>query len=765
MFIATVEPLWRFQSGIGGLHVRASFSFIALMLLAAGASAQTPADQHLNGNLTSRAPRASFELQLQAGQIVTLETSSRENLDTILTLNGPNGRQVAQNDDIEQGMLQSRVVFVARDAGRYSAVVTGYNNARGAFDLNVSYGLDVGLSDQARTVREETVSFGTGRTEHRYPVDLAGGEIFVASTFALTENLDTTLALNGPDGAVLAQSDDRGDGTLNSQIVFEAPAAGRYTVVASTYGSTGVGNAIVSLATDPNAQPPFNFAAVEGTPIAQYEGQLNNTTPTREIPVNLRAGQTLYAVTDVSSGDLDTVLRLNGADGYPVALNDDRGDGSLNSAFAYTAPATGVYTLEVYRFAQSSSSGAYTLRLMSVNASVVDRLQAMADTQVELSGPEIAIETPDFRVFYTLEGRDASTPDYARSVADTLQSMLTAQTAMGWAAPIRDADGRYRAYVGEANGFMGYTKPVQMMFDNPSTRDVRETAAARGLLVIENDFRGMGKKASAESLMRATVTHELNHMVQYGYDQQEGLNWLYESTASWIETATAGSDQDATDYVADDYQTPELCWTTSERGRDYAQWTLLQSLADSYGPGIVVKLWENAVRFDGFETMTQTLTPVGTTIPAALQRWRAQNFARAYDLAPSFTRNVRLAGTINRNGVWRPRGHIQQLGVNYVQVRMQGARSYALQGDANLELVGLGRRNGQIDVIQLGRGGVFDTTGYQYAALMVFNRAVPATPGACTDVNYTINVSAATGAMPAPQYQFSDEHFSAPTAN
>ncbi|MBL8545794.1 MAG: PPC domain-containing protein [Hyphomonadaceae bacterium] len=745
--------------------MRAAISFIALFLLAASATAQTPADQRLNGNLTSRAPRASFQLQLQAGQIVTLETSSRDNLDTVLTLNGPNGRQVAQNDDIAQGMLQSRIVFVAREAGRHTAVVSGYNNARGAFDLNISYGLDVGLSDQARTLREETLTFDARRTEHRYPVDLADGDIFVASTFALAANLDTTLELRGPDNAVLAQSDDRGDGTLNSQIIFEAPGAGSYTIIASTYGGNGAGDFILSLAVDPNAQAPFNFAAVEGAPIAEYDGELSDATPQREIQVNLRAGQTLYAVTDVTNGDLDTVLRLNAPDGYPVALNDDRGDGSLNSAFAYTAAAAGAYTLQIYRFAQSSSSGSYHLALLSVDASVVDRLQALADTQVELSGPEIVIETPDFRVLYTLEGRDASTPDYARAVADTLQNMLQAQTQMGWAPPVRDPDGRYRAYVGEANGFMGYTKPVQIMFDNPSTANARETAAARALLVIENDFRGMGKKAPAESLMRATVTHEFNHMVQFGYDQQEGLRWLYESTASWMETATVGRDQDATDYVADDFAAPERCWTTTERGFDYAQWTLLQSLADSYGQSIVVRLWENTVRYDGIETMSQTLSAVGTTIPDALQRWRVQNFARAYDLAPQFTRNVRLAGTITRNGVWRTRGHIQQLGANYVQVRMQGARTFTLQGDPNLELVGLGRRNGQIEVTPLGRGGVFDTNGYEYSALMVFNRAVPATPGACTDVSYSINVTPAAAAMPAVQYRVSAEHFASPTTN
>ena len=154
---------------------------------------------------------------------------------------------------------------------------------------------------------------------------------------------------------------------------------------------------------------------------------------------------------------------------------------------------------------------------------------------------------------------------------------------------------------------MGYTKPVQMVFDNPNTAGVLETGAARAVFVIDNDFRGMGKRAPPESLMRATATHEFNHVVQFGYDFQEGLHWLYEATASWTETTTVGSDQDATDYVETDFAAPELCWTTTARGHDYAQWTLLQSLADAHGERIVVRLWENSVTYDGFETMAQTL--------------------------------------------------------------------------------------------------------------------------------------------------------------
>ncbi len=741
--------------------MRACIAFLALLLTAASAAGQTPAEQRYAGNLTARAPRVSFQVQLEPGQIVTLATSTA--IDTVLTLNGPDGRRVAENDDEQPGVLTSRVIYAARAGGTHTAVVSGFSGATGEFELIVSYGLNTGLSGEARTLREEVVSVDRRRAEQRFSVDLAAGDMFVATTYALTANLDTTLTLTDASGATVAQNDDRGDGTLNSQLVFQAPAAGSYTLVAGTFGGSGAGDFALSLALDPNARAPFNFASFEGTEFANYQGELNDAQPQLEYPVNLAAGQTLMALSEAASGNLDTVLRLNGPDGYPVALNDDRGDGSLNSAIAFTAPAAGAYTLQLYRFQQSPNSGRFRLTLLSVDASVVERLQAMLETPVTLSGRQQTIDTADFHLYYTLEGRDASTHEYARATATALQELFDAQVRLGWAPPVRDRDGRYRAYIAEANGFMGYAKPMQVVFDNPNTPSVRETAAARAVLVIDNDFRGMGKEAPPESLMRATATHEFNHIVQYGYDSLEGLNWLYESTASWIETATAGDDQDATGYVETDFAAPQLCWTTTASGHNYGQWTLLQSLADVHGERIVVRLWENSVAYDGFETMEQTLAGVGTTIPDALQRWRVQNFARDYDLAPHFARAVRLSGTISRNGSWSSRGRVEQLGAHYMALRVRGPRTYTLRGDASLELIGLGRRNGEIEAVALGRGGVFDTSGYDYAALMVFNRAMPKAPGDCSGAGYSIGIAAANGAMAAPQYRFDARYFRPPS--
>lgn len=549
------------------------------------ASAQTTGAQNYTGEVTAAQPRAVFELELRAGEPVTLTTASaRTTFDTILTLNGPDGRTVAENDDTATA-LTSQIIYVPTRTGRHRAIVTGFGGATGAFELIVSNEVEFGLSHAARVIRQERVTLTRQRREQSFTVDLAEGEIFVGSTFALAANVDPTLSLADSSGEIVAANDDRGDGTLNSQVIFQAPRAGRYQLTVGTYDNTG-GEMIVSLAIDPEADAPFNFSAIEGTPLARHEGSLNAEQPSRDYPLQLTAGQTILVLADTTGGDLDPVIRLSDVNGDPVAANDDRGDGSLNSAFAYTAAATATYTLNIERYRRSDTSGNYLLVITNVDRSVVDTIQALAEDAVSLSGPELTLETRDFRVHYTLEGVDATTTEYAQATADTLQEMFEVQVRrIGWAEPIRDPDGRYRAYVADALGSMGYTKGVQMVFDNPNTSGVRERAAVRTVFVVDNGFVGMNRTESPISLMRATATHEFNHVIQFGYDGEEALNWLYEATASWTETTTVGSDQDATNYTETDFASPQRCWTTLESGFDYAQWTLLESIADVHGDG------------------------------------------------------------------------------------------------------------------------------------------------------------------------------------
>lgn len=732
-----------------------------LALATGSALAQSATDDIRPGETTQDQPSVNFQIDLTNGQMVTLTTQSDSNFDTVLQVIGPDGQVLAENDDYSGGGLQSQIIFQPPAPGLYTARVSGYGGGVGTFDLVVTDGVDFGLSDSAQILAQDVVTLDTSNPTQSVSVTLAEDDIVVANTYAVGPGLDTTLEMRGPSGNIIAQNDDsRAGGTLNSQIIQQITEAGRYEFVVGSYSGAEVGDVMVSVATDPYAEIPYDFTAIEGTEIARHDGVIDDANPAREYTISLEAGQTILVLGDALSGDLDPVLRVRAPNGDPVALNDDRGDGSLDSAIALTIVESGDYTVSMERYRGGNSSGEFSLVISLVDASIVDELRALREN-MSMSGERRSIRTEDFVVYYTLEGADASSEAYAREVGVALQENLDAQTAIGFAQPVRDDEGLYRAYVSEVGGALGFARPVDTVFDNPYTTDVREEAASRAIFVIDNDFVGLGD-ASPSSLIRATATHELNHIVQYGYDSSEELNWLYESTASWIETVTVGVDQDATDYVTTDFARPERCWSTSGEGLDYGQWTLLQSIADVHGNGMIVRIWENTVHLDGLETMDAALREADSSLLEAVTRWRAQNYSLDYDLAPVFNRTVAVTGTLSTSGPGYGKGSLEQLGVNYFALDLSGPTTISVTRGDDIRLFALGQRGGEIQVIALEQSGTIDPAVWEHVGLMVMNTALPSAPGECSAGRYQLDIAEGNDTMPAATFRFSDRHFIIP---
>ena len=67
---------------------------------------------------------------------------------------------------------------------------------------------------------------------------------------------------------------------------------------------------------------------------------------------------------------------------------------------------------------------------------------------------------------------------------------------------------------------------------SPRRIPVRTGARRSSYLVIDNDYAGFS--GAPVELMRATVAHEYNHILQFAYDTFEQV-WMFESTATWME--------------------------------------------------------------------------------------------------------------------------------------------------------------------------------------------------------------------------------------
>ncbi len=482
-------------------------------------------------------------------------------------------------------------------------------------------------------------------------------------------------------------------------------------------------------------------------------GTLDETTTSIDLSFDFQAGDTVLIIAKATSGDLDTVLTLQDADGEVLVDNDDYNPDSFDSALAYTITETGSYTVILESY-EGESYGDYTLTVKVGDESLFTLLDEMS--RLELSGPVLIRETPHFRIHYTLVGADDTTEQYVEAVALAAEEVWTIQIEqMGWPEPPSDGeqggDDHYDIYIAslkKSDGYMfGYTQPGEIIGDNPNTRD-QEEYASDSYIVIENDFsEEHDSKLDIISLMRATLTHEFNHAIQFGYDYGDEHSWYYEATATWIETVTLPKDQDATGYISYNYDYPELCFGTiadpDEGMLQYGEWLFIQSLVDVHGDDVVQNLWDAVADYEGFEVLEETLENYDDTIQQAFARYRVQTLVRDYELAPEFEATVWLENIIRDTGSWTFTGDgVQEFGANYFYFkRPAGFYDFQLiEEDEFLNLWVIGIRGDEAEAFDLGRGATFDTHGYDYVYLMVYNPIYDDNLDDCTYRSYDIDV-------------------------
>ncbi len=513
--------------------------------------------------------------------------------------------------------------------------------------------------------------------------------------------------------------------------------------------------------------------------VTRITGSITDTLWSKDYALPLIEGQSVLITVEATSGTLDTYLELYSPSNRLVAANDDRNTmgGIYDSALGYTAPIGGTYTVRVTRYEQErgTSTGDYVLTITVGDESVLAALELLF-TRVELSGPAQTIDTPNFRIHYTTQGRDAVEPDYLNAVVATVEEVWNIQiNQMGWPPPPADngagGDNRYDIYImdliGSGEGALGITAPENFVGDHPATPQV-ESNASTSYILIENDMDDVRRNnnATAISLMRATVGHEFHHAVQFGFDAAEPNGWFFEATSTWMETAAMGKDEDATGYVDVSYSYPEICFGTSSDPEGgairYGDWTFIEMLSLDYGMNAVQDLWRYIVDYDHLEALNAFARARGESMADIVARWRMRNLARDYVLAPRFNATVWLENTITRPGRWTFTGQgIQELAANYFAFDADPGLYYAglVNDDGQLELYAAGVRGTVMDVFRLGRGGTFDTSNYDFFYLMVFKPQWDNDPESCVYDRYDIDIAISKELPTQPQRSVSALHF------
>lgn len=384
-----------------------------------------------------------------------------------------------------------------------------------------------------------------------------------------------------------------------------------------------------------------------------------------------------------------------------------------------------------------------------------------------LSGPVKIQSTPHFAIHFTLVGRDKTTLEMVNAVSEALEAAWQFQIyTLGWPAPPFDCgeggDARFDVYIMdlERNSALGYTTPDNTIRDHPNTPAI-ERDAAYSHLILENDYRDF---AEPLRVMRATVAHEFHHNIQIAYDYGDAFDGLDEAGATWMETMNFPADESATPYIEDLFHYSDLCIgsnTNQARTRVYAEWLMIDSIAQDFGPDSIITLWEKRAEYEGMESFYKGLEAIGTNAATVIQRMAIRNLLRDYELAPFFPAQVFIEGIIEGPTDLRPRRNgVQELGVDYVYIATPGFYDFEInQPRLNLVVVGIDRATQQAQVFELGRAGSVDTSSFSDAYVLILNPQQHNSPYFCTTTDWKLAVREGKVAATPNQEIWNAQHY------
>lgn len=539
---------------------------------------------------------------------------------------------------------------------------------------------------------------------------------------------------------------------------------------AVTYQPTYIDLSEIEYDEDDEQAQQFYGSVDEDNPVVYYEIE------------DAKAGDVLYLYAE--SNEIDTAIGICHEDcDELLEVADDISANNRNSALEYKFEEDGDYRIIIADCCDEESEGRFRLLIGTSEAILdndilpngaqlatlyepprtlvqnnIDRNEEIINENCEdvdlserpeLSGDEETRETANFIIHYTYDGDDETDDDFVDEVADFVEFVLDVQVNdLGWPAPPRDCgeggDSRYDFYlinILDEDTILGYASPEEVVGDNPET-DIEEEWAAYGYMVIDNDYDGV---PSPLVVMRATVSHEFHHLIQFGYDIGEPARWLYEATSSWIETKTSITEQDVTDYTLSVFDEPNLCIGTSEdrRGlRVYGDWLVIDSIAQDFGDDSILRLWEIAVDEEGMDVFYDFIDELDTTPEDVLRRFAIRNLLFDYELGDEFPNTVDVEEVIEDFETYDSgRDGIEEMAVQYLFIRESDTYTFELDNDElTMVVVGINPDDDEVHIYDIGTEGTVDTDPYDYAYIIVMNTNEHDDPDDCEEEDWEIEV-------------------------
>lgn len=333
----------------------------------------------LNDAITDSAPEYRFPFDGAAGQVVSIvaeKTDDAANLDLVLTLIGPDGTVLVENDDLAQTTRNAGIFSYELPVdGQYTVVVARLFGARGntigEFTLSL---VDESAQPTAVLVVGEpaTGTLGDQMPGAVYAFEAQSGDEISLAVYATSGNLDTYLRVINPSGVLIAENDDASVSTSNSVVEhLQIQDAGTYRVELERFrGESGntAGNYVLILTAGDAA--PYDVSILnEGelqVDVAQFN-TIDSTFPMRAYWFEGRQGTTVTITMTALDGNLDPYLELYAPSGSKIAENDDisLSDATRSQLAGVWLPEDGTYRVVTtrYRGAAGNTTGRFELLL------------------------------------------------------------------------------------------------------------------------------------------------------------------------------------------------------------------------------------------------------------------------------------------------------------------------------------------------------------------------------------------------------------------
>ncbi len=347
---------------------------------AAAALAQPPRQigvgETLRGELAAGDPRSPngsyfdlYAFQAVAGQSYVVALTSDE-FDTYLYVTGPGGL-VAENDDADAGVTNSRLAFTAPQTGEIQIRTNSLaRRESGGYSVSLQAGVASRRIALSQSLQGEITAASPKQTDGTpYQAFVFEGQAGQSVTIDLSSrDFDPFLVLRKGGASEDLVSDDDGGGGADAQILFTLPSAGAYEIRANAISTSARGRFTLKLAKGLAARKPTPTQITYGRVV---RGELN-TSAGRDAgglfyDVYAFTGQKGDKVTiSAASDDFDPVLDL-GLAGHVdedswLDTNDDGAGGGTDALIQYVLPQDGAYEVHLVSYTPGEA-GHYILGL------------------------------------------------------------------------------------------------------------------------------------------------------------------------------------------------------------------------------------------------------------------------------------------------------------------------------------------------------------------------------------------------------------------